>query len=540
MRLFFLWILVVLLCRVSTVFAGQGFIINDEGTSLIWDASSAAPISVHLDSGACGQFSNSDMQTRFASAVTEWTDLEFVDLGFSVDATTLGGIDGCNYGTYLASVEGSVDSDAANNDGYNPIVFDNDAEITRLATGETNYLFILGFATLTGFSADDSNADLAVGVGAAHAVFNCYCLETADGDFNNSECEENDIRIDDTLQFYTMVHEMGHFLNLDHSLNNDDLASTSYSVMYPFVDLDDPPTQTEPTEDDAVTLSSLYPETGFFTQGDASSAYCKVTGTLLDHTSFDNELRCADVRATTSDTTLNVNTTSGAYAVNTDANDDGDTQDSGECTDGCGDFVLYLQPGVSYTLSVASMDSSAVNGGGVGPCRSSQLSACTTLIVNRCTSGLSCTACVNDETLTTNNDGNNITTLISNGCTAGAVVSLGNITTGSVSSTSADTVNGSVSASPALTAAMGDDDFYESAFLFAHSLLSSDSAYQSASSCPESGGSSDDDSSSSSCGLSCRLSRDEVTFSKFMVFPALFSVSLVIVALCRLRKKSPF
>lgn len=540
MRLFFLWVLVVLLCQVSTVFAGQGFIVNDEGTPLIWDASSSAPISVHLDSGACGQFSNSDMQTRFASAVAEWTDLGFVDLSFSVDATTLGGVDGCNYGTYLASVAGSVDSDAANNDGYNPVLFDNDAEITRLATGESNYLFILGFATLTGFSTDAGNADLPTGVGAAQAVFNCYCLETADGDYNNSECETSDIKIGSTLQYYTMVHEMGHFLNLDHSLNNDDLEADDFSVMYPFVDLDTPPTQTDPTEDDAVTLSSLYPATGFFTESDTGSAYCKVTGTVLDHSSFNNELRCADLRATASDTSLNVNTTSGAYAPATDANDDGDTQDSGECTDNCGDFVLYLQPGVSYTLSVASMDSSAVNGGGVGPCRSSQLSACTTLIVNRCTSGLDCTACVNDETLTTNNDGNDITTLISTGCTAGAVVNLGNITTGSVSSTSANTVNGSVSASPALTAAMRDDNFYERAFLSARLLSSSDSAYQSASSCPESDGSDDDSSGSTSCSLSHRLSRDEVAFSKFSLFPVMFSISLILVALERLRKKSFF
>lgn len=532
MRLFFLWIVVVLLLQIPTVFAGQGFIINEEGTPPLWDASSSSPIAVHLDSGACGQFSNSDVQSRFASAVAEWTDLEFVDLGFSLDATTLGGIDGCNYGTYLASVEGSVDSDAANNDGYNPIVFDNDAEITRLATGETNYLFILGFATITGYSADDSNPDLATGIGAAHAVFNCYCVETADGDYNNSECETNDIKIGSTLQFYTMVHEMGHFLNLDHSLNNDDLASSDYAVMYPFVDLDDPPTQTEPTEDDAVALASLYPATGFFTEGDSSSAYCKVTGTLLDHEDFDNELRCADVRATTSDVSLNVDTTSGAYAVNTDANDDGDTQDSGECTDGCGDFVLYLQPGVSYTLSVASLDSSAVGGGGIGPCRSSQLSACTTTIVNRCTSNLSCTACINDETLTANNASNNIATLISTGCTAGAVVNLGDITTGSISSTSADTVNGSVSASPALTAVLSDDD------LFSRVLsASSDSVYQSAS-CPESGGSSTSDSSSTSCGLSCRLSREEVGFSQFMAFPTLFLVSLVFIIIWRFRKKS--
>jgi hypothetical protein len=144
---------------------------------------------------------------------------------------------------------------------------------------------------------------------------------------------------------------------------------------------------------------------------------------------------------------------------------------------------------------------------------------------------------VNDETLTTNNAASNISALISSGCTAGAVVNLGDITTGSVSSTSANTVNGSVSVSPALTASFGDGDFYESAFLSARSL-SSDSIYQTAS-CPESGDSSSSDSASSSCALSCRLSQNSGT-SNFMTFPALFSVSVVLIALSRLRKKSCF
>ena len=498
MRLFFLLVAAILFWQISPVFAGQGFILNDEGTPTTWDASSASPIAVHIESGACGHFSNTDMQSRFESAISEWTNLTYVDLAFSVDTTTLGGVDGCNYGTYLAGVIGSVDDTTANNDGYNPILFDNDSEITRLATGASNYLFILGFATLTGFSAEDSNPDLPTHVGAAHAVFNCYCLETADEDFNNSDCETNDIKITPTLQLYTMVHEMGHFLDLDHSLNNDDLDSQYYSLMYPFVDLADPPTRTTPLEDDAVALASFYPASSFFTQGDSSTHYCKVTGTLLDNATFGNELRCADVRATTSDSTQNVDITSGVYAAATDNNDDGDTQDSGECTDNCGDFTLYLQPGVSYTLAVASLDSSAVNGGGIGPCRSSQLAACTVLNINRCTSSQSsCAACVNDETLTTNTDGNNITTLISAGCVAGGVVSLGNISTSSISTESAAGVSSSISASPTLTAFVGDD-------LYSRALSASvsTSAYDSASSCPESGGTPSGASSSTSCSLS--------------------------------------
>lgn len=379
-------------------FAGGGYIITESGAPSAWDSS--GNIRIHPESGACGSFSNTQMLTKLDSNLGYWLDLSEVNLNFVVTSGSIGGVDGCNYGTYLVGVEGA--SNVGISDGLNPVLFDNDGEIVAAVAGTANKFRVLGFANPSGFAND--YAEIVDG----QAVFNCRCLPGN----TNGACTSGSSAIEfteDELNF-TMVHELGHMLNLDHTQINANLVDgtadddTYIPTMYPVSE--NAAAQISPIQDDIVALGTIYPASTF------SSTYCRVTGTLLD--SSGNSLRCADVQAKTSDSADSVAFVSGAYAPAVDNNDDGDTADAGECTSNCGDFQLYLTPGKTYTVSVKAINSTFTGGSGISPCANAQLST------------------INDQ---------DIATVTGSQCTAGGTLALGNITTSSTGG-----VTGSLSA----------------------------------------------------------------------------------------------
>jgi hypothetical protein len=487
-------LLALFTCLSGVVHAGQGLIISKNGDPLTWNKSAAAPLNLHVESGECGQFTNAEMLTRLATNLGRWTSSGYVDMGFTIVTGTIAGVDTCNYGDYLAGVIGSSDNSALISDSINPVLFDNDGELIETATGETNgRLFILGFANPAGFLTDSTDTDLLVEIVDGQAVFNCYCLEAADGGFNNTDCETNSTKFLTADLDFTMVHEIGHMLNLDHDPINSALDSSFLPTMFPSAQ--DSAEQLSPNETDTTAMASLYPSSTFYTQGDTSSDYCFVDATILDR--FGEEMRCADINFIhDTDDSLNVSFISGAYGVNTDANSDGDTQDSGECTSGCGGVEAYLSPGSTYGMRSAKISSSFTGGSGVSPCSSSQLSLCTAANIVLCdSSDTSCSACVANEALTTSTNGD-IATLISSQCTAGAVVNLGSITTSSVSQTTAASL---------LTTAIDEDDsdvWVPDAMYLSDLVSEGDSEAQYQTSCPESGGATTTTSSSSGgCSL---------------------------------------
>ena len=497
------YVFVLLFLIFSTpVFAGQALIINTEGDPVLWDNSSA--LSIHPESGECGPKTNAQILSLIATNLQQWTDVSYVDLSFTVASGSISGVDGCNYTDYLAGVSGNTTAQSTANvqDGLNPILFDNDGEMTDSATGVSNGRYtILGFANPAGFSVSSSDSSLYTAIVDGQAVFNCYCLDDGTGSPSHSDCGSVVFTTHD-LDF-TMVHEMGHFVNLDHSQINASLVSDgitsnddSIPTMYPqSVNAE---VQKTPMEDDKVALASLYPTSTFFTAGSASSDYCKVTATLKDQ--FGEAMRCADVQFVDSASdAFNVSFASGAYAVGVDNNADSDTVDSGECTSGCGGVETYLLPGRTYTLNIKPFNSSFTGGSGISPCSNSQLTECTAAIIARCTdsdSSTSCSACVEDETITTNDAAENISTKITTECTAGATVSLGDISTTSVSSTS--------SATQTLVKALTVSNLFDD--LDNTSKLMTFSGYTKyATSCPESTGSTTSSSGSSSSSSSCSL-----------------------------------
>lgn len=349
------------LLPIFPVQAGGGFIITESGSPSLWDNSAAVPVHPETATeGTCGSFTNAQMIDKVEEDLETWSGLSDVDLDISVLSGELGSVDGDNYGDYLVGVGGGNDTEAANDD-LNPMIFDDDGDIIAAVAGSANRFRVLGFANPEAFSSDFSE------IRDGQAVINCRCLT---GNANGA-CTVGGATVtfsEDEVDF-TIIHEMGHFLNLDHTQVNDDLNDNDTSddddlpTMYP-VSVS-PTVQLTPHRDDIVALARLYPSSSF------GSSTCVLSGELLD--ADGNELRCADVQAVTTDISDTVAFVSGAEAPNSDDNGDGDSVDDGECLSDCGDFELRLLPGKSYTIMVRPINEAFVGGSGISPCVNEQL-----------------------------------------------------------------------------------------------------------------------------------------------------------------------
>jgi len=371
-------------------FAAGPLLVTD-GVVLAWDNSSA--VSLDPESGSCGGFSNADMVSKLDEVTAIWADLDEVDISFSIDEGNFDEIDDSNYTTVI--------SDADTLNGNNLVTFDEDGDISAQLFGEENRFLVLGFAEV--LASDATN------ITQANFLINCSCLENEPADICFTSCDGGACfdAITEEAVDAVILHEIGHLINLDHSQANETVLEATTEA-----DQDDLPTmypisyfptgQRTPTQDDIIALGSIYPSSTL------SSNYCLVTGDLVD--ADDLPLRCADVVAETSSTDDTVSFVSGNNATATDDNTDGDTVDSGECTDDCGHFQLYLTPGTDYTITVRPINSAFTGGSGIGPCSGEQLTT------------------IEEESLST---------VSGSQCVAGSVLDLGSLTTTSTGGVSA-------------------------------------------------------------------------------------------------------
>lgn len=374
------FILIFLLILSASAFAGGPFIVTEDGVPVFWGENPT--VEYHPEEGSCSTFSNAEMLTKLADVLSAWDDLPEVDMSFDQVNDALTDIDGDNYETYLYTGSGTTTNNATLTDGFNAVAFDNDGDIVAAVAGESNRYFVLGFAAVNGYSATTGQ------VSDGMAVLNCLCI----GEhpiYGTCETGGTEVVLSEEELDFTILHEFGHFLNLDHSQVNidffdDDDATNDVDIPIMFPYAFDTTSGTALREEDIVALAALYPSDDFLDER------CLITGDVLDEDG--NPLRCADVQATTDDPSQTVAYVSGASAAAEDNNGDGDTQDSGECNSDCGHFELYLVPGRDYTLSVKSINSAFVGGSGVGPCSSSQLTTITdedllTLDADQCVAG---------------------------------------------------------------------------------------------------------------------------------------------------------
>lgn len=371
--------IVLLLADVTTAYSAGPSNVSPTGVASAWNNSTS--IKYHPEDGTCGPFSNSGMIDRFGDLMSLWTSLPEVDLQMEAVTGLLGQVGIDNYTDFIAL---STADTGPMNDNLNPVIFDNDASIVAELVGEENKYLILGFAGATKYSSDETQ------ILDGQSLINCACIEGQAPCFVDSLNEYLEIS-EEELNF-TILHEMGHFLNLDHSnanslyYDNGGINDDQYiPVMFP-VSFESSGQAIAPRTDDIVSLAAIYPSQVF--QDD----WCTVTGVILDEEQ--NELMCADVwayrNADAADTISNV---TGSYRVAEDNNDDGDEVDDGECTSNCGRFSFRIQKDKGYIISTNPINTLFTGGSSVGPCVNGQQSGVVeedlyTIDISTCTGGI--------------------------------------------------------------------------------------------------------------------------------------------------------
>lgn len=215
-------------------------------------------ISYKLDRGAFGIFTSLQARTLAFESFKTWEDVTTSTVAFSgsVNDTLPVDVNGSNYLQYTTLTDFKID-------GINPIIFDSDGAITEALFGEGASEFVIGFA------GSGSNAD---------------------GFYVEGEAIMNGVFADGTASSYTLeewkatyVHELGHFIGLDHTQIGEefefDAAKTIYvPTMYPFATVNDVPLGAL-NPDDIAAISALYPEASFATStGKISGNVTRATG----------------------------------------------------------------------------------------------------------------------------------------------------------------------------------------------------------------------------------------------------------------------
>lgn len=284
-------------------------------------------------------------------ALSQWDDLSEADLTITRREISAD-IDGTNVCEYLYAAP--TCTTAEQNNGINPLIIDEDGSIMcqffcDVSGSRARYIY-LGFASIA-----LSNATTGVAIKGG-AVFNAACLE---GELQ-SGCSAAGITgfsDDDFTSF--MVHEMGHFLGLDHSQvnkteaeNDDDTDNNLINTMFPTFILGNGSYFKIPHTDDKAAIAQLYPSTTF------TSSTWTLTGNLYN-TDGSTQIQCGNIVA------RNVSNPRGD-AISALS---GDFASAGSAD---GTFqIVGLTAGASYTLDVESIGSSYRGASGYTPCRGS-------------------------------------------------------------------------------------------------------------------------------------------------------------------------
>lgn len=202
------------------------------GKPVLWPVR-LMPIVYHIDLGNLGSFSHEEASRLVVSAFTAWQSVQRTAIQF-------------HQGDYLP--EDVTQSNAyqyldGNQRGINPIVFDDDGSIVRALFGKGAENDVLGFSGMTRYSGNE--------IHAAQAVFNGLAAKN--------------LGLSAEAVYSTVLHELGHFIGLDHSQIFRHLAynlvgwdDVYVPIMLPTA-ADDDSFRTVLTDDDSLSLSALYP-----------------------------------------------------------------------------------------------------------------------------------------------------------------------------------------------------------------------------------------------------------------------------------------
>ncbi len=293
-----------------------------------------------------------DVTALIDEGLSRWADLSESNLSY--DRQRLGvDVNADNVCCYL--YDSSACPSGPRSDGKNPIVIDDDGTVVAKFFGTGNQFVTLGFAAIVTF--DSSTGAAAKG----EAVFNAACLQGV----AMEGCQLLGLSFSDDDFTSFIVHEIGHFLGLNHSqvnLDEADDADTSnddkITTMYSFFIQGNGANFKTPERDDAMGLAFLYPEESF-----AGSTFT-VSGTVRDDDGTSG-FACANLVARNTDP--NQTRTDAISFVS------GQLCPNGVFDDSCdGDYSIQgLNPSQSYTVEVEPIDASFRNSSGIPPCEGS-------------------------------------------------------------------------------------------------------------------------------------------------------------------------
>ncbi len=215
-----------------------GPLVLQGNTPVLWHSSSY-PIVYAIDPGNLGPVSHAEAALLVERAFMTWQSVPSAFIQFQSGPDLPVDITGGNFQIFL---DGQYSG--------NPIVFDEDGSIIQALFGEGAEKDYFGFANPVRFSG--------YRITAAQAVFNGSILGP-------------DASRTDSL-FPTILHELGHFIGLDHSQLFRHLAGNGVGwddvfvpVMLP-TSTDDESYRVRLTDEDRFTLASLYPASGRYKQ----------------------------------------------------------------------------------------------------------------------------------------------------------------------------------------------------------------------------------------------------------------------------------
>ncbi|MBI2980872.1 MAG: hypothetical protein HYY44_00955 [Deltaproteobacteria bacterium] len=315
--------------------------VTSGGSAVKWD------LPIRLDTESDLDVRGKDVTALIDAGLQAWVDVTEAtvaylrqDLGVAVDESNVC----CTLYDSAACPGGPLD------DGKNPIVVDDDGAVVAKFFGSGNRYATLGFAAVISF---DSKTGKSV---KGEAVLNAACLSGV----ALTDCGTLSFSDDDFTSF--IVHEIGHFLGLNHAqVNLDEADDTDTSndnmitTMYPFFIPGNGANFKTPEKDDKVGIAFLYPAGNFY------SSTFGIKGTVYD-TNGSTEFACANVIA--------------RNAVPSKARSDAVSFVSGQMCPGggfdksCdGNYEIYgLDPSASYQVFVEPINKDVKGASGIPPC----------------------------------------------------------------------------------------------------------------------------------------------------------------------------
>lgn len=216
-----------------------GPLIVSSGKPVKWPTSSM-PIVYNLDQGELGPFSRDEAAQMIVSAFAAWEAAPNTSIRFQRGTDLVVDVTVSNYYRYLDTLP----------KGNNPIVFDDDGSIIRSLYGKGSENDILGFGGPTSYK----NGEIT----AAQAVFNGYAVQS--------------MGLSANAVYSTVLHELGHFIGLDHSqvlrhLAYDEVGWNDVFVttMLPTA-TDDDSFRIYLTPEDYYSVALIYPKAGLESQ----------------------------------------------------------------------------------------------------------------------------------------------------------------------------------------------------------------------------------------------------------------------------------